>query len=226
MPQKAIARGRKPAAPALSVGFSHAHVFRGNFDDEGVYFYQAYNDTIADWAVDHQTLGGPGFDARRMTWIKPSFAWMLYRAGYGRKDKNQTRILKVKLGHAAVAEILSKCACGHGRGGTLGRVQWDPERDILTTEGGTQPAKMPATRAIQIGMRNELSEFYCGSILSVEDVTELAHRAGNAHADLTKDPNSEVMRQLLLDLPDERPYMPHMEQDALVNLQLIPSAEE
>lgn len=46
--------------------------------------------------------------------IKPSFAWVLYRAGYGFKDDNQERILKVKLPHEAVAEILSRCSCGHG----------------------------------------------------------------------------------------------------------------
>ena len=30
-----------------------------------------------------------------MTWIKPSFAWMLYRCGYGRKHA-QSRVLKLK----------------------------------------------------------------------------------------------------------------------------------
>ena len=47
-------------------------------------------------------FGGPDFNPTRMTWIKPSFAWVLYRSGYGRKH-NQTRILKVKLAHEAVA---------------------------------------------------------------------------------------------------------------------------
>ena len=71
-------------------------VFRGQWDDEGVYFYQAYNDEIAEWAVQHQQFGGPQFNPTRMTWIKPSFAWVLYRSGYARKH-NQTRILRVKL---------------------------------------------------------------------------------------------------------------------------------
>ena len=30
--------------------------FEGEWDDEGVYFYQAFNDKIADWALEHQCL--------------------------------------------------------------------------------------------------------------------------------------------------------------------------
>merc|ERR1711963_806137 len=55
-----------------------------------------------------------------MTWIKPSFAWMMYRSGYGRKP-NQTNVLKIKLGHDAVAELLNECTCKHGGGGGVGR---------------------------------------------------------------------------------------------------------
>merc|ERR1712013_714378 len=54
-----------------------------------------------------------------MTWIKPSFAWMMYRSGYGRKP-NQTNVLKIKLGHEAVAELLNECTCKHGGGGGMG----------------------------------------------------------------------------------------------------------
>ena len=71
------------------------------YDEEGVYFYQAYNDNIAFWALENQKLGGPDFKPDRMTWIKPNFAWMLYRSGYGRK-MNQNRILKIKLSHDKV----------------------------------------------------------------------------------------------------------------------------
>lgn len=67
--------------------------------------------------------------------FKPSFAWVLYRSGYGRKH-NQTRVLKVKLPHEVVAEVLGQCACGHGAGGGNGRVQWDPARDLMSSEAG------------------------------------------------------------------------------------------
>ena len=77
-------------------------IFEADFDDEGVYFYQAYSHNIANWAMEHQKLGGPEFNPTRMTWIKPSLAWVLYRSGYARK-RNQERILKVKLSHEVVA---------------------------------------------------------------------------------------------------------------------------
>lgn len=114
-------------------------VFRAEWDEKGVYFYQCFNDEIADWALAHQTLGGPAFKPLRMTWIKPSFAWALYRSGYGRKH-NQNRILKLKLSHDSVAALLSKCECKEGGGGTKGRVQWDPERDMHSGEGYNIPS--------------------------------------------------------------------------------------
>ncbi len=32
-----------------------------------------------------------------MTWIKPSFLWMMYRAGWGYKDAGQSRILAIDI---------------------------------------------------------------------------------------------------------------------------------
>jgi len=203
--------------------FEEFQVFNAEWNKEGVYFYQAFNNEIADWALKHQTLGGPAFKPIRMTWIKPSFAWALYRSGYGFK-KNQERILKIKLGHDNLGQLLSKCACGHGHGGATGRVQWDPERDILTTENGKEPRKMLRKRAIQIGFSKSLSEKYVQSILSIEDVTNLAHRIGNAHKELAKNPKSPVMQEIIPDLPEERPYVPHVEHDVLVKLALAPGA--
>ena len=94
--------------PASRPPHTQSQAFRAEYDDEGVYFYQAYCDEIADHALRHGRLGGPCWGSSRMTWIKPSFAWMLYRSGYGRKP-GQTRVLKIKLSHAAVADILRRC---------------------------------------------------------------------------------------------------------------------
>merc|ERR1712194_573661 len=35
--------------------------FRGEWDAEGVFVYQAYCDEIADWALENQRFGGPHF---------------------------------------------------------------------------------------------------------------------------------------------------------------------
>jgi len=193
-----------------------AQVFSGEWDEEGVYFYQAYKDDIADWATEHQRFGGPSFNPRRMTWIKPSFAWVLYRSGYGHKH-NQNRILKVKIPHRALAELLVKCKCKEGGGGSKGRVQWDPARDLMAGEGRA-PRKQLRGRAIQIGLKGSLSELYVASALSIQDVTALAHRVGLAHASKSR----AAMEALLPELPRERPYMPCCTEPVLTRLHLLP----
>jgi hypothetical protein len=77
-----------------------------------------------------------------MTWLKPSFAWMLYRAKYGTKP-GMERVLRIKLTHQVVAEILSCCRLQRSSktasidnkslsGSVSGAiVQWDPERDLF-----------------------------------------------------------------------------------------------
>lgn len=197
-------------------------IFEGEHDDEGVFVYQAFCDNIADWAIKNQTLGGPDFNPKRMTWIKPSFAWVLYRSGYGNKH-NQNRILKVKISHKSMASILTLCECKTAGGGSLGRVQWDPARDILSSDNGKEPRKMLRKRAIQIGVKGRISELYVSSILSIEDVTPLAHKVGKIHSVLTSHKlKNNPMIELLSQLPNERSYIPHCSSDTLKQLGLLP----
>merc|ERR1719410_947398 len=146
-----------------------------------------------------------------MTWIKPSFAWVLYRSGYASKH-NQTRVLKIKLPHAAVAELLG--------GGTSGRVQWDPARDLLAAEDKVpEPRKMLRRRAIQIGVKGRLREVFVREMLSIEDVTPLARQVGEAHASKEC---GEAMARLAPLLPEERPYQPQCDEEVLNRLGLAP----
>eukprot|EP00121_Abeoforma_whisleri_P016186 Awhi_evm1s14862 len=199
---------------------SDVQIFHGEWDEEGVYFYQAYNDDIADWALQHQKFGGPSFNVTRMTWIKPSFGWVLYRSGYGKKH-NQTRVLKIKLSHSSVAELLSKCTCTGG-GGANGRIQWDPARDMLRSDDRKEPNKMQKTRAIQIGIKGKISELYVDSIVSIQDVSQLAHRVHEAHKEKSLKKLKIKMNELLLDLPNERAYMPLCSNDVLERLGMLP----
>jgi len=201
------------------------HVFHAEWDAEGVYFYQAFSDEIADYALQHQRFGGPMFNPTRMTWIKPSFAWVLYRSGYGWKDKKQSRVLKTKLSHSAVAKLLTWCQCKHAGGGSKGRVQWDPERDLFSGNGAHgrhEPRKMLRLRSIQIGLSRDLSQFYVDSTISIQDVTELANRVGEAHATKVHKTTSslELMEALLPSLPVERPYLPCCLDKTLVRLMM------
>lgn len=206
-------------------------LFEGEFDNEGIFVYQAYCNEIADYAIEHQTFGGSAFDVARMTWIKPSFAWVLYRSGYAMKH-NQERILKIKLSHKSIGEILENCSCKHGGGGSFGRVQWDPARDLFTSEDG-EPRKMLNKRAIQIGIKGHLSEIYVKSVLSIEDVTNLAHSVGIAHGVLINEKNIIVKNkkrtvktcftnELTQKLPNEQVYMPKCSNLKLEELGLLP----
>lgn len=55
---------------------------RAVYDDNTIRVYQAYCREIAEEAVMLGTFG-KRFKMERMTWIKPSFLWMMYRCGWG-----------------------------------------------------------------------------------------------------------------------------------------------
>ena len=225
-PRVAARAQRDPEFAQSRLPEEGVHELRAEFDEEGVWFYQAFSDAIADYAVANRRFGGPQFNPSRMTWIKPSFGWVLYRSGYAGKH-NQERLLKVKVPHDVVAEILAQCACKRGGGGTTGRVQWDPERDMHSGDDpgkrNKEPRKMLATRSIQIGISKKLSELYVASAVAIEDVTDLARRVGEAHS---SDNTKEAMDALLGELPDERPYVPQLGAQELARLCLVPEGTE
>ena len=43
------------------------NIFRAEFDEEGVYVYQAFRDSIADYALAHGRFGVPDFNPARMS---------------------------------------------------------------------------------------------------------------------------------------------------------------
>lgn len=152
---------------------------RALFTDKTIRVYQAYCDEIADPALQSQTFVSP-FGRSRMTWIKPSFLWMMYRAGCGFKDPNQRRILSIDITHEGFAWALNH-SCGSKppshlnkqewknlKENTPVRIQWDPERD----------SKHNALdyRSIQIGLSGEAVERYVDDwIQGISEVTDLAH---------------------------------------------------
>lgn len=172
--------------------------------------YQAYKPSIADAAVKHQKLNAsPDFKPTRMTWVKPSFCWMMYRAGYSYKDPNQSRILALRMKHEHFIGLLEKgVLTTHATSGKEPegkkrlktadvRVQWDPER---TPRLGVLPY-----RSIQIGIPGALSEGWANEcIVAIEDVTETARelkRVLDEQPDVTRE---ELLRRGLV--PEETPF--------------------
>lgn len=68
---------------------------RADYNQHTITVYQAYNDAIADVAVRDGRFDAP-FSFNRMTWIKPSFMWMMERSNWGLK-KDQQRILAIRI---------------------------------------------------------------------------------------------------------------------------------
>ena len=149
-----------------------------------IVLYQAYNTAIASAAVQHQKLNAsPKFSTTRMTWLKPSWAWMLYRCGYSYKDSGQERVLALTLDKEAFLELMKKAVvASHEKEDTTDsgakakrenrekparvRVQWDPERTVRL-------GKLEY-RSIQIGVPGALNDELVGAIVNIEDVTERA----------------------------------------------------
>ncbi|KAM0330159.1 hypothetical protein ACHAQA_004332 [Verticillium albo-atrum] len=145
---------------------------RANFDGTTITVYQAYSAAIAEPAVEAQNLtAAPTFKPSRMTWVKPSWNWMLYRAGYSYKDPGQERILALKMRHADFVALLRRGVLASQATQAEGevRVQWDPERTVRLD-------KLP-WRSIQIGIPGSLSKQWAQEwIVAIEDVTERARR--------------------------------------------------
>ncbi|MFJ2785062.1 MULTISPECIES: DUF4291 domain-containing protein [unclassified Streptomyces] len=141
----------------------------------------------------------------RMTWIKPSFLWMMYRSGWGTKEGQET-VLAVEITREGFEWALRNACLSHYERGfhpdradwrrrlrrAPARVQWDPERDLHLRP-------LPH-RSLQLGLTGEASRRYADEwTVSVTDVTPLAHRVH----DLLRTDGPEAARPLL---PREEPY--------------------
>ena len=189
---------------------------RATYDQDTITVYQAYKSSIADAAVKHQKLSvSPDFKPGRMTWVKPSWAWMMYRAGYSYKDAGQERILALKMKHEYFLALLRKGvlythngSSDPSAGGTLRdkttevRIQWDPERDAKL---GVLPY-----RSIQIGIPASLSGQWAEDwVVAIEDVTDTARRLKaklDEHPDITDQELQDgglVPNERVFDVPDD-----------------------
>ena len=163
--------------------------------------YQAYNPAIAQEAVALQRFGNQ-FQTNRMTWINPSFLWLMYRSNWGTK-KNQEHILAIDVCRSVFDELLKKatltspdspCYTGEQWRKAFDEAtvycQWDPDRNINGD---------PIHRAaIQIGLKGEaLKEFLDMGICRVQDFTPMVRKWNQRRK------NGGLS---LRDLPEEKQY--------------------
>ncbi|KAF9761919.1 hypothetical protein IL306_003640 [Fusarium sp. DS 682] len=193
---------------ATSLSTAPYRQIRAYYNDTTITVYQAYKESIAKAAVDAQKLNAsPDFKPGRMTWIKPSWAWMMYRAGYSYKDPGQSRILALRMKHEDFINLLERgVLSSHARKPSPGekcektidvRVQWDPERTLKLD-------KLPY-RSIQIGISGALSEQWVNEwIEEIEDVTDKARQLKRAIDERPGITNEELMSMGLIF--EERPF--------------------
>ncbi|WP_416972827.1 DUF4291 domain-containing protein [Streptomyces sp. 4F14] len=177
---------------------------RARHTDTTLTVYQAYRPEIGVPAARDGRFPA-AWSRQRMTWIKPSFLWMMYRCGWAEKEGQET-VLAVEIRREGFEWALRNACLSHHVPELHGeladwkrqlkrapaRVQWDPERSLRL---GALPH-----RSLQLGLAREATERYADDwIVGIEDVTGLAQEV---HARVRAG-QLDAANALL---PQERPY--------------------
>ena len=181
-----------------------SYEIRADYDRTSIVVYQAYGPAIAQPAVK-QGRFVPPFSRSRMTWIKPSFLWLMARSNWARKP-GQEMVLAVRITRTGWEEALSQAVPTHAdhrvfRGTQEWRtafrharvhVQWDPERTLR--------GQRLDQRSIQVGLSRHVIDHYVDDwVLDIQDLTP---RVRKIHR-LLNDGSPAKARRLL---PPERLY--------------------
>jgi hypothetical protein len=167
---------------------------RADYDARAIVVYQAYSRAIADPAVQAQQFVPP-FSIRRMTWIKPSFLWLMHRSNWARKS-GQERILALRITRGGWDEALGQAVLTTAGPAALARaavhVQWDPERSLRGAALNHY--------SIQVGISSKLIQVFASEwVVSITDLTPRARKI----AELMSQGQAAKAQRLL---PRERPY--------------------
>lgn len=181
---------------------------RADYDERSLVVYQAYRPEIADAALRAGRFVEP-FSLNRMTWIKPSFLWMMERCGWASKP-GQERVLAIRISRAGWEEALSQATLTTFEPALYGdfdawrrslehapvRVQWDPERDLR--------GRPQERRAIQVGISRDLIARYVNEwTLEIRDVTPLVRAVRRLLDDgRATDAQARLPRERLYPTPD------------------------
>ncbi|MBL1095595.1 DUF4291 domain-containing protein [Streptomyces coffeae] len=180
------------------------HEIRALHTATTVTVYQAYGPHIGRPAARDGRFPA-AWKRDRMTWIKPSFLWMMYRCGWGEKEGQET-VLAIEITREGFAWALRNACLSHYASGLHPdqaswkrqlrrapcRVQWDPERDLRLSP-------LPY-RSLQLGLSEEAARRYADEwTVAISDVTPLAQEI---HA-LVRQDELDAAAALL---PEERPF--------------------
>ena len=191
---------------------------RADYNAQTITIYQAYSSIIARPALEQGRFVSP-FSLTRMTWIKPSFLWLMERSNWAQKS-GQEWILAVRIQRSTWDEALSlgvltsyepsahrsSSAWREEFERALVHVQWDPERSIRGADLGFN--------SIQVGLsRHIIQRFVDEWVVEIKDYTLLVQKI---HA-LIKSGHVDKARKLL---PPERVYPVNVEIAKRLNMKV------
>jgi hypothetical protein len=177
---------------------------RADYDRDTIAIYQAYSPAIADAALEAGRFVPP-FSFHRMTWIKPSFLWLMHRSNWGQKS-GQERVLCVRVKRSGWEKALSSAVLTSFEPDAFAareewaaafaaahvHLQWDPERSL-------RGAGLPYS-SIQVGLsRHVIREYADEWVVRIEDYTPRVRKIYNL---LQSGRADQAKRQL----PPERVY--------------------
>ena len=181
-----------------------ARQVRARYSADTITVYQAYPPEIALPALAAGRFVPP-FKRDRMTWIKPSFLWMMYRCGWATKP-GQDRVLAIDITREGFEWALARACLSHfdrdrhGDKATWSRqlntspvrVHWDPERSLHL---------MPLPyRSLQVGLSGDAVDRYVEVwTVAVIDITSTVQRV----RDLLRTGDEQAAQA---QLPVEQPY--------------------
>ncbi|MBT2451107.1 DUF4291 domain-containing protein [Streptomyces sp. ISL-43] len=180
------------------------HRIRASHTTDTLTVYQAYSPRLGLPAARDGRFP-PAWKRERMTWVKPSFLWMMYRCGWATKADQET-VLAVEITRAGFDRALRDACLSHYSPAVHpdraawrqalrtapARVQWDPERDLHLNP-------LPH-RSLQLGLAGPASRAYADEwTVSIRDVTPLVREIHG----LLRSGEPEAASALL---PAETPY--------------------
>ncbi|MGR6545082.1 DUF4291 family protein [Paenibacillus tundrae] len=138
--------------------------------EQHVTVYQAFGHEIANELLLHGKFGS-SFSLSRVSWIKTSLLWMMYRSDWATK-RDQERIFSIQITKEGFDDILSQAVLTKFRPKIHGtKKEWeqklkisnvlcqmDPDRDIYGYE--------LKRKAVQLGLKNEVLKMYVNEFIT------------------------------------------------------------
>ncbi|PCC74752.1 protein of unknown function [Nannocystis exedens] len=177
---------------------------RADFDARTIVVYQAYAPAIAKPAIAAGRFVPP-FSRTRMTWIKPSFLWLMARSNWAQKS-GQEHVLAVRISRAGWEEALAAGVLTSHVPRSIRdpdewrerfaaaavHIQWDPERSLRGAD--------LQQGSIQVGLsRHIIDRFVDQWIVDITDLTPLVRKI-HGHLKSGQEARAKAL------LPPERPY--------------------